>query len=52
MLSNVIFEAMKNNLGRFPDGCVLVLTKQENGERVEKFGRFKKFKHSVKKKKS
>lgn len=52
MLSSVVFEAVKNNPGRFPDGYALVLIKEEKGELVEKFDWFKKFKHSVKKEKS
>jgi len=42
-----INEAVKNNPDRFPDGYVLVLTKEEKDELVENFDRFKKLKHSA-----
>jgi len=42
-----INEAVKNNPDRFPDSYILVLTKEEKGELVENFDRFKKLKHST-----
>ncbi len=42
-----INEAVKNNPDRFPDGYILVLTKEEKDELVENFDRFEKLKHST-----
>ena len=46
-----INEAVKNNPDRFPGDYILVLSQHEKNELVENFDRFKKLKHTVKKKK-
>jgi len=42
-----INKAVKNNPGKFPDGYILELTKDEKNELVENFHRFNRLKHST-----
>ena len=42
-----INKAVKNNPRKFPDGYIIVLSRDEKNDLVENFHRFEKLKHSI-----